>query len=162
MALGCFGSDPNARAAFGDWNHNFVICITKIVSGAPASTPKKPPPRAQIEGTWQRKVSGCRGAAGVALGCFGSDPNARAAFGYWNQNFVICTTDFVTGQNALQRHRKRISGCQIAHLGGRGDSTCKILPWKGRITKFRTAGAIFVIRHLVGYLNRTPMYGCLI
>ena len=26
------------------------------------------------------------------------------------------------------------------------------------LTKFRTAGAIFVIRHLVGYLNRTPMH----
>ena len=40
------------------------------------------PPRAQIEGTWQRGVRGCCGAAGVALGCFSSDPNARAAFGY--------------------------------------------------------------------------------
>ena len=113
----------------------FVICLTKIVSGAPASTPQKPnfrlpnrPPQAQIEGTWQRKVRGCRGAAGVALGCFGSDPNARAAFGYENQIFVICTKNFATGQNALQRHRNRISGCQIALLGGRGDSTCKTLP----------------------------------
>ena len=65
----------------------FVICLTKIVSGAPASTLQKPPPQAQIEGTGQRGVRGCRGAAGDALGCFGSDPNARAAFGYWNQNF---------------------------------------------------------------------------
>ena len=60
----------------------FVICLTKIVSGAPASALQKPPPQAQIEGTWQRGVRGCRGAAGVALGCFSSDPNARAAFGY--------------------------------------------------------------------------------
>ena len=36
-------------------------------------------------------------------------------------------------------------------------STCKTLPQKGRITKFRTAGAIFVIRHLVAYLKRTSM-----
>ena len=60
----------------------FVICLTKIVSGAPASALQKPPPQAQIEGTWQRGDCGCRGAAGVALGCFSSDPNARAAFGY--------------------------------------------------------------------------------
>ena len=29
------------------------------------------------------------------MGCFGCDPNARAAFGYENQIFVICTKIFV-------------------------------------------------------------------
>jgi hypothetical protein len=135
VALGCFSSDPNARAAFGYWNQNSRYlpyencqrraCFNAIETDFPAP---KPPPQAQIEGTWQRKVRGCRGAAGVALGCFGSDPNARAAFGYENQIFVICTENFVTGQNALQRHRNRISGCQIALLGGQGGSTCKTLP----------------------------------
>ena len=135
VALGCFSSDPNARAAFGYWNQNFRYlpyencqrraCFNATETDFPAP---KPPPQAQIEGTWQRKVRGCRGAAGVALGCFGSDPNARAAFGYENQIFVICTENFVTGQNALQRHRNRISGCQIALLGGQSGSTCKTLP----------------------------------
>ena len=51
------------------------------------STYRNRPRQAQIEGTGQRGVRGCRGPAAVALGCFSSGPNARAAFGYWNQNF---------------------------------------------------------------------------
>ena len=72
---------PKSRFSFS--------ALPKSSAGAPASTPQKPnfrlpnrPPQAQIEVSWQRKVRGCRGAAGVALGCFGSDPNRRAASGY--------------------------------------------------------------------------------
>ena len=118
---------PKSRFSFS--------ALPKSSAGAPASTPQKPnfrlrnrPPQAQIEVSWQRKVRGCRGAAGVALGCFGSDPNRRAASGYQNQILVICLTILVRRPRALQRHRNRISGCQIARLGGRGDSTSKTLP----------------------------------
>ena len=62
------------------------------------------PPRAQIEGTWQKGLRGRRGAAGVALGCFGSDQRP------WLTEIKISLSALRNRQRArlLQRHRNRL------------------------------------------------------
>ena len=69
--------------------------LPKSPAGAPAATLQKPPPKAQIEGTRHRGGRGCCGAAGVALGCFGSDQRP------WLteiQIFVLRLTKIVSGR----------------------------------------------------------------
>ena len=91
-----------------------VICITKIVSGAPASTPQKPPPRAQIEGTWQRGVRWC---CGSSWGCFGVlQFRPERASGVWllKSKFSLSALRKLSAVRLLQRHRNPISGSQTA------------------------------------------------
>ena len=80
------------------------------------STYRNRPRQAQIEGTGQRGVRGCRGAAAVALGCFSSGPNARAAFGYWNQNFRYLPYKQKQARNRRQSTQHHPTRCEKTSL----------------------------------------------
>ena len=107
----------------------FVICLTKIVSGAPASTLQKPPPQSPNRGHLAKGGSWVSWGSWGCVGVLQFRPERASGVWLLKSKFSLSALRKSSAARLLQRYRNRISGSQTAPPSPNRGHLAKEGPW---------------------------------